>query len=229
MKLILFDIDGTLLLTNGAGRRAMEASLQQHFGTTGPVTYRYDGKTDAQIVRETMRESGIDEPAIDARLPLVLESYLQNLDQELDAAGAALTLMQGVHELLDTLEERSDRVLGLLTGNLARGAARKLSAVGVEPRRFRIGAYGSDHEHRHELPAIALARAQSLGMSFDGNRVIIVGDTPADIHCGRGIGARAIGVATGRFTTKELAEHGAAAVFENLGDTAAVIRAIDDA
>lgn len=229
MKLILFDIDGTLLLTNGAGRRAMEASLLEHFGTAGPQSYRYDGKTDAQIVRETMRESGIDDDAINERMPLALESYLANLDQQLGAAGQAITLMEGVLELLDSLEARSDRVLGLLTGNLARGAERKLSAVGVEPRRFRIGAFGSDHEHRHELPAIALARAQAIGMSFGGDRVIIVGDTPADIHCGRGIGARAIGVATGRFTTRELAEHGAAAVFENLGDTDAVIRAIDDA
>lgn len=207
----------------------MEASLVEHFGTAGPQSYRYDGKTDAQIVRETMRESGIDDESINERMPLALETYLRNLDHQLGVAGEAITLMQGVMELLDSLEARSDRVLGLLTGNLAQGAERKLSAVGVEPRRFRVGAFGSDHEHRHELPAIALARAQSIGMSFDGDRVIIVGDTPADIHCGRGIGARAIGVATGRFTTQELAEHGATAVFENLGDTQAVIRAIDDA
>ncbi len=207
----------------------MEASLVEHFGTAGPQSYRYDGKTDAQIVRETMRESGIDDDSINERMPLALETYLRNLDHQLGVAGEAITLMQGVMELLDSLEARSDRVLGLLTGNLAQGAERKLSAVGVEPRRFRVGAFGSDHEHRHELPAIALARAQSIGMSFDGDRVIIVGDTPADIHCGRGIGARAIGVATGRFTTQELAEHGATAVFENLGDTQAVIRAIDDA
>ena len=229
MKLILFDIDGTILWTDGAGRRAMQASLLEHFGTTGPESYRYDGKTDAQIVRESMRACGIDDDRIDEGIPLVLEAYLARLDTELSAPGRSLRRFDGVIELLDALEARTDRVLGLLTGNLAHGAARKLSAVGVAPERFRLGAYGSDHEHRHELPAIALARAESLGMTFPGDRVVIVGDTPADILCGRGIGARAIGVATGQYGVDELASHGACAVFADLTDTAAVMRAIDDA
>ncbi len=229
MKLILFDIDGTILWTDGAGRRAMQASLLEHFGTAGPESYRYDGKTDAQIVRESMRACGIDDDRIDQGIPLVLEAYLTRLDTELSTPGRSLRRFEGVLELLDALEARPDRVLGLLTGNLARGAARKLSAVGVAPERFRLGAYGSDHEHRHELPAIALARAESLGMTFPGDRVVIVGDTPADILCGRAIGARAIGVATGHYGVDELASHGACAVFADLTDTAAVMQAIDDA
>jgi phosphoglycolate phosphatase-like HAD superfamily hydrolase len=229
MKLILFDIDGTILWTDGAGRRAMEASLREHFGVVGPPSYRYDGKTDAQIVRESMRACGIDDDRIDRGLPVVLEAYLTRLDAELTTPGRALRRFDGVLELLDALEARNDRVMGLLTGNLARGAARKLSAVGVSPDRFRLGAYGSDHEHRHELPAIALARAESLGMRVPGERVVIVGDTPADVLCGRGIGARAIGVATGHYSVEELASHGAAAVFHDLTDTTAVMQAIDDA
>ena len=229
MKLILFDIDGTILWTDGAGRRAMQASLLEHFGTAGPESYRYDGKTDAQIVRESMRACGIGDDRIDQGIPLVLEAYLARLDGELSTPGRTIRRFDGVLELLDALEARGDRVLGLLTGNLARGAARKLSAVGVAPERFRLGAYGSDHEHRHELPAIALARAQALGMTFPGDRVVIVGDTPADILCGRGIGARAIGVATGHYGVDELASHGAASVIADLTDTAAVMRAIDDA
>lgn len=229
MKLILFDIDGTILWTDGAGRRAMEAALLAHFGTTGPASYRYDGKTDAQIVRETMRESGVDDERINRSMMAVLDAYLTRLDAELSVPGRVLRRFDGVLELLDALEARQDRVLGLLTGNLARGAARKLSAVGVAPERFRLGAYGSDHEHRHELPGIALARAEALGMRFPGDRVIIVGDTPADLQCGRGIGARAIGVATGRYTVDALAAHEPAAVFQDLSDTAAVMRAIDDA
>lgn len=229
MKLILFDIDGTILWTDGAGRRAMEASLFDSFGVTGPASYRYDGKTDAQIVRESMRACSIDDERIDACMPAVLEAYLTRLEAELAVPGRMLRRFDGVLELLDALEARHDRVLGLLTGNLARGAARKLSAVGVAPERFRLGAYGSDHEHRHELPGIALARAESLGMRVPGDRVVIVGDTPADIDCGRGIGARAIGVATGHYGVDELASHGAMAVFPDLTNTAAVMQAIDDA
>lgn len=229
MKLILFDIDGTILWTDGAGRRAMEGALLAHFGTTGPASYRYDGKTDVQIVRETMRESGVDEARIDGLLAAVLDAYLERLDAELAMPGRVLRRFDGVLELLDALEARQDRVLGLLTGNLARGAARKLSAVGVAPERFRLGAYGSDHEHRHELPAIALARAEALGVRVPGDRVVIVGDTPADLQCGRGIGARAIGVATGRYSVEALAAHQPTAVFADLTDTAAVLQAIDDA
>ncbi|MGQ0649682.1 MAG: HAD family hydrolase [Gemmatimonadaceae bacterium] len=230
MKLVLFDIDGTILWTSGAGRRAMEGALQAHFGTTGSPSYRYDGKTDIQIVRESMREAGFDDAAIDARIPGVLEDYLVRLASELDASPTTVRRFDGVLELLDALEERGDRVLGLLTGNLVDGAARKLEAVGVAPARFRLGAYGSDHEHRHELPAIAVRRAQqSLGIAVDGDRVIIIGDTPADIHCGRGIGARAIAVATGHYTVEELAQHAPAAVFPDLSNTDAIMRAIDDA
>jgi phosphoglycolate phosphatase-like HAD superfamily hydrolase len=159
----------------------------------------------------------------------VLEAYLTHLETELALPGSVLRRFDGVLELLDALEARQDRVLGLLTGNLARGAVRKLSAVGVAPERFRLGAYGSDHELRHELPAIAVARAEALGLRFPGDRVIIVGDTPADLRCGRGIGARAIGVATGRYSVDALAAHEPAAVFPDLTDTAAVMRAIDDA
>ena len=90
MKLILFDIDGTILWTDGAGRRAMEASLREHFGVVGPPSYRYDGKTDVQIVRECMRACGIDDDRIDRGLPVVLEAYLTRLDAELTTPGRAL-------------------------------------------------------------------------------------------------------------------------------------------
>jgi phosphoglycolate phosphatase-like HAD superfamily hydrolase len=230
VKLILFDIDGTLLWTEGAGRRAMEGALTRHFGTPGPGAYRYDGKTDAQIVRETMREAGFTDDLIDRQLPVVLAEYLERLDGELAVSPTRLRRFEGVLELLDALEQRTDRVLGLLTGNIAHGATRKLRAVGIAPERFRVGAFGSDHEHRHELPAIALDRAeQTLGTRIPGSRAIIVGDTPNDIQCGRSVGARAIGVATGHYTVAQLTEHGPAACFADLRDTAAVLRAIDDA
>ncbi|MEP7380242.1 MAG: haloacid dehalogenase-like hydrolase [Gemmatimonadota bacterium] len=230
MKLVLFDIDGTILWTDGAGRRAMEAALVGTFGTTGPTSYRYDGKTDRQIVRELMREDGHADDAIDARLPDVLAAYLAHLERELSHEVPQVHRLEGVLELLDALEARQDRVLGLLTGNVVTGAESKLRAVGIDPRRFRIGAFGSDHEHRPSLPAIALERWRlAHDASLTGDRLIIIGDTPADIHCGREVGARAIAVATGHYSVDELSAHAPAAVFADLRDTAAVMRAIDDA
>jgi len=118
-------------------------------------------------------------------------------------------------------------VLGLLTGNLRKGALAKLGAVGIDAGRFRVGAYGSDHEHRHELPAVALARAHSeLGHTFAGDAVIVIGDTPADLTCGRSVGARAIGVATGRYAVEELERHEPLAVFEDLSRTEVVVQTI---
>ncbi|MCC6930887.1 MAG: haloacid dehalogenase-like hydrolase [Gemmatimonadaceae bacterium] len=229
MRLVLFDIDGTILSTEGAGRRAMEGALLSAFGTPGASTYRYDGKTDMQIVRELMREAGMDDAAIDERLPTILDEYLARLDRELASGELRMVLYEGVLELLDALERRADRVLGLLTGNLLGGAERKLRAVGIDPQRFRIGAFGSDHEHRPALPAIALERwrAMANGAAHGGDRLVIIGDTPADIDCGRGVGARAIAVATGHYSVDTLAAHAPAAVFADLRDTEAVMRAID--
>lgn len=230
MKLVLFDIDGTMLWTDGAGRRAMEGALIATFGSPGAPTYGYDGKTDGQIVREQMRLVGHQDEWIDARLPDALDEYLARLDLELAREEPQAHRYDGVLELLDAIEASSNRVLGLLTGNLVEGARRKLAAVGIDPDRFKVGAFGSDHESRPELPAIAMRRSrESLGLIFEGSRVIIIGDTPADIHCGRGVGARAIGVATGRYSVEELAAHDPAAVFPDLRDTSAVVRAIDDA
>lgn len=230
MKLVLFDIDGTLLRSAGVGRRAMEAALVEVFGSTGHTEYRYDGKTDRQIVRELMRGEGWSDAEIDTRLPAVEEHYLDRLVVELAACNGAVHLLPGVAALLDALDARENRVYGLLTGNLLHGAARKLAAAGVAFERFRVGAFGSDHEDRRQLPGVAQARARErLGLTVAGEAVVIVGDTPADIDCGRAIGARAIAVATGHFPVDELRRHGPAAVLQDLGDLDAALRAIDDA
>ena len=230
MKLVLLDIDGTILWTDGAGRRAMEGALHAAFGSRGAPGYRYDGKTDVQIVREQMRHDGHADERIDALMSAVLDDYLVRLDVELASPAASAHRYEGALELIEALAARDDRVLGLLTGNLARGARRKLHAVGIAFDRFVLGAYGSDHESRPALPAIAIGRARELlGVELPGERVVIVGDTPADIECGRGVGARAIAVATGRYSVEELAAHRPVAVFADLRDTAAVLQAIDDA
>lgn len=230
MKLVLFDIDGTLLSSSGAGRRAMEAALSLIFGSAGSPLYRYDGKTDRQIVRELMRAEGHDDERIDREMPNVIEMYVDFLRAELLRPETRVTCYAGVVALLDALEERDDRVTGLLTGNLRHGAHAKLEAAGIDPARFRASAFGSDHEARHELPGIAQRRArEELGLEFGGESIIIIGDTPSDIACGRGIGARAIAVATGHYSVAELEGHSPCRVFPDLGDTSAVMAAIDDA
>ena len=227
MKLVLFDIDGTLLLSDGAGRRAIHRALREVFGATGPEDYHFDGKTDPQIVRELMRIAGHGDERIDADMQRLLDRYVQLLHEELADPSHHPYTLPGVPELLDRLERRSDVILGLLTGNLEQGARAKLSAVGLDPTRFRVGAYGSDHELRPELPAIARTRTRdALGVELQGSAIVVIGDTPADLTCGRALGACAIGVATGRYSVHELQRHDPIAVFENLSDTAAVVRAI---
>jgi phosphoglycolate phosphatase-like HAD superfamily hydrolase len=227
MKLVLFDIDGTILLTDGAGKRAIHRALREVFGSTGPDDHAFGGKTDPQIVRELMRIDGHEDPHIDDRMPLLLRKYVAYLGEELEASAPNVEMMPGIHALLDALERRDDAIVGLLTGNLVEGAKAKLASVGIEFGRFRVGAFGSDHELRGELPAVAQRRArEELGVEIPGPNVVVIGDTPADIHCGRSIGARAIAVATGTYSVDDLRAHDPAAVFEDLSDTAAVLSAI---
>jgi len=230
MRVVLFDIDGTILRSGGVGRIAMERALTDVYGSPGDKEYRYDGKTDRQIVRETMRKEGLTDDEIDARMPELLDTYLAGLHAELSDGSRSVHVFPGVRELLDELEQDDRVVLGLLTGNIEGGARAKLTAAGIDISRFRVNAFGSDHEHRPELPAVAQKRAgELLGSEIAGNRVIVIGDTPADVRCGESIGARAIGVATGRYSVDDLREHGAYAVFETLADTAAVVETIMNA
>lgn len=227
MKLVLFDIDGTILLTDGAGRRAIHRALIEVFGTTGPEDHRFDGKTDPQIVRELMRLAGHHDEHIDGRMDALLERYVDYLNDELRAAPDGVHVMPGVYDLLDALDAHADVVLGLLTGNLVDGARAKLAAGGIDPDRFQVGAYGSDHETRAELPAVAQRRARDqLGLDLRGGDIVVIGDTPADMTCGRSVGARAIGVATGHYSVDDLRAHGAYAAFEDLSDTRTVVDVI---
>jgi phosphoglycolate phosphatase len=230
MRVVLFDIDGTILRSGGVGRIAMERALKTVFGSAGSQEYRYDGKTDRQIVRESMRLAGKSDDEIDAQMKRLLDEYVKNLHVELASPTRKVQIFPGVIELFDALEHEPTITMGLLTGNIAEGAKAKLCAAGIDIARFKVNAFGSDHELRPELPGIAQQRACAfLGAEIAGDRLIVIGDTPADIRCGESIGARAIGVATGRYTTEELAEHGAYAVFETLADTDAVMQRIMNA
>jgi phosphoglycolate phosphatase-like HAD superfamily hydrolase len=225
--LVLFDIDGTMLLAHGAGRRAVHAAMVDVFGVTGPQHHPFDGKTDPQIVRELGSLAGVDEAVIVERMTPALDRYYEYLEADIRGAPHTVELLPGVHDLLDALDARDDVMLGLLTGNIEAGASLKLRAVNIAPERFVVGAYGSDAPVRPALPAIAQTRAAArLGTDLPGSRIVIIGDTPHDLTCGNGIGARAIGVETGRFTAADLHPHNPLAVFQNLADTAAVVAAI---
>ncbi len=231
MKLLLFDIDGTILWTDGAGRRAIHRALIDVAGTAGMVEgYRLDGKTDPQIVRELLALAGHADAERADRVAAVCERYVEFLAAELERPGAATRLLPGVGELLDALlaaEGRGDALVGLLTGNVVNGAALKLRAAGLDASRFAVGAFGGDGHHRPDLPPVALARAREhTGHAFAGADVVIIGDTPADVACGRPIGARTVAVATGHYSADELRATGAEHVFADLSDTAAVVDAL---
>ncbi len=226
-KLVLFDIDGTILLSNGAGRRAITAALAEELGDASAFSrVRFDGKTDPQIVAELLAAAGVAVPHGDERVLALCARYVSLLEDEL-ASTSGVRLMPGFPAILDRLETVPGVVLGLLTGNLARGAELKLRAAGVNPERFRVGAFGSDSGHRPDLPAIAAERAAPLfGRAPVGEEIVIIGDTPADVGCGSAIGARAVAVATGAYGVAELEACGAHAVFADLADVDAAVAAI---
>ncbi len=198
-------------------------------GSPGFDRIRFDGKTDPQIVAELLEAAGEAVSRESERVARLCRRYLEFLALELQRPTTRTTLMPGVLPLLDRLESRTDAVLGLLTGNLEQGAALKLRSGGLDPSRFRVGAFGSDAAHRPHLPGIAARRAEPFfGRVPTGAEVVIIGDTPADIQCGADISARAVAVATGSYSADDLAACGPHAVFTDLSATDAVLEAIFD-
>jgi len=233
MKLILFDIDGTLIWPDGAGRMAMNRALIEVFGTAGPAdSLSMAGKTDWQIMTETLTAAGLDPSDIEAGRLACFQAIARHMAQVVRER--QVRVCPGVPDLLERLSPRPDAILGLLTGNLATTAPVKLRAAGLDPALFHVGAYGSDHLDRSQLPAIAITRAQALiddgahrpVHALRGQDVIIIGDTPADVTCGRHLGVAAIGVATGPYPLEDLSAAGADHVFPDLTDTDAAMRAI---
>ncbi|MEQ1855613.1 MAG: HAD family hydrolase [Longimicrobiales bacterium] len=220
-RLILFDIDGTLVW-GGPAKRAFVMALEQTFGTEGAADkVSFAGKTDPQIAREILVGAGLDRGTIDRGLPELWDRYLGHLEAGLEHQ--AMTVLPGVPELLDDLAQRDDVRVGLVTGNIVGGAELKLRSAGLWDR-FGVGSYGSDHEERDELPAIALGRAREhWGRAIEPAQAVIVGDTPRDVACGRAGGMRTLAVATGLFSTTQLEATGADHVLADFSVTEQVV------
>ena len=226
-RLVLFDIDGTLLASDGAGKRAIRAALLEVFGGAGPIHgYSFAGRTDPEIVHDLLRAAGLEDAEIEAGLPALWFRYVENLHREVREM--RVRMLPGVRALVERVERQGgETVLGLLTGNIAAGARIKLDSAGLRFDRFRVGAFGSDHAQRPELPAIAVERARALtGVDYAGKEIIIIGDTPRDVACGLHLGVRTIATATGTFPVEELEACGPDHVFADLSDTDAVVAAI---
>ena len=226
-RLILFDIDGTLVNTLGAGRAAIGTAITEVYGETGPLDdFDFRGRTDPSIVRGLLRSVGWKDESIDSSMPSVWNLYYERLEDELARLANAVDVYPGVPRLLDELEEHGGYAIGLVTGNMEEGANRKLAACGLA-HRFAFGAYGSDSERREILPPVALERAQSLlGRTFDMTEAVVIGDTPEDIRCARANGARVICVATGRHSEDDLAAYDPDAIFGDLSNTGEVMSRI---
>jgi phosphoglycolate phosphatase-like HAD superfamily hydrolase len=217
VRLLLFDVDGTLLLARGAGRRALARALEEVFGTAGDLdAYDLRGKTDLQVVHDVMMAAGVPSAAVARGMARCFWTYARRLREEI-GDGRGVQVLPGVPELLGRLRD-AGALLALLTGNTEEGARIKLHPTGLLPL-FRTGAYGSDDPDRRRLAALAAGRAQALaGRAFAPRDVVVVGDTPHDIDCARAFGAVAVAVATGQVSRDELAAASPDLLFDDFSD-----------
>lgn len=225
--LILFDIDGTLLLSGRAGLRAMTRAFDQTFGITDAFKgEHFGGRTDSFLVSNALKAAGLpDTPEQHHRFR---DNYIPLLAEEIQHPGTGHKgLMPGVRELLEALDPHDHLHLALLTGNYRDAAEIKLQHFELWDF-FEWGAFSDDAADRNALVPIARSRAEIYDIPGEAiARVIVIGDTPHDIECGKVIGARTIGVATGKYSVAELSAHSPTAVFPNLSETAAFLRVID--
>jgi phosphoglycolate phosphatase len=203
-RLILFDIDGTLVLTRGAGREATKLAMQEVFGAVGEIaTHFFGGKTDWQTLVELLSVLGFTSDDVQRMMPVynrVMGRHLANLIDHYPVLPCPNAL-----EVVQYLHQHESALLGLVTGNVSSAAPIKLRAAGFDPSLFPIGAYGDEALERDDLPAMAMARAiEHYGHPLQPDQVVVIGDTPADIQCARALGAVAVGVLTGSGTREQL-------------------------
>lgn len=223
-NLVLFDIDGTLILTGGAGLRAMTRAFEDIVGHPGALEgIPVAGRTDWIILADAVQRIGGD---LDVDLFRRLRGqYIARLRQEIELPGHGVKgVMPGVRSLLDRLHARDDVWLGLLTGNFVEGARIKLEHFDLW-KYFRYGAFGDDASDRNELVPFAVERARRAGLpEVADDRVLVVGDTPHDVACARAACAIPVGVATGGYSVEDLRRSGADIVFPDLSDTESFLR-----
>jgi phosphoglycolate phosphatase len=214
-RLVLFDLDGTLLLTHGAGVRSMQRAGEAQWGASFSIHgVMVSGGLDGSLVREALKRSELD----DVEHREFRRRYETELEHELRVAARRAEVLPGVHAMLETLRSTGHVTLGLLTGNYAETGTLKLRAVGIEPEWFRVTAWGDEAATRPELVAKTLVRH---GVEDPGS-TIVVGDTPRDIDCAKKNGCRVLAVATGEHSHEELSAHGADRVVRTLEDPAAL-------
>lgn len=224
-RLVLFDIDGTILTDRGASRNAFADALEQVYGYTGDLArYDFSGRTDPQIARMVLRDAAVGESDIEAGLQNLWGAYLSGLAR--NATPERVQVMPGIRELLVELEAHDEVVLALLTGNIEPGARLKLGGAGLNDY-FAFGAFGSDSADRNELPPVAMARASKrLGMTVSGRDVVIIGDSIYDVRCGVPYDATTIAVASGRTSADALRAENPRHFFEHAADLRGMMDAI---
>lgn len=216
VRLVLFDIDGTLIRTGGAGMKAFEETFAEVFGLPEATkTLHFAGRTDVSLVRECFIQHRIEtSPANFARFFEEYPARLQRLLAELPGA-----VLPGIKPFLNALDAEKQRpVIGLLTGNIRRGAELKLRHLGLWDR-FEMGAFADDHEDRNCIAAKAKERGETMiGRTLKGAEIVVIGDTPHDITCGKSIGAKVLAVATGSHKREELARQTPTWAVEQIGE-----------
>jgi phosphoglycolate phosphatase len=252
-RLVLFDIDCTLIDAHGAGGRAILRAIKDVYGVEGElgdysfhgrtdpgiicdlaglwgaaepdeVLGEYDGETQPEVVRDVAERLGAPAGSFDRRVDDCIARYVELLHDEMTRV--EVETLPGIHELVTALAADRHALVGLLTGNVVEGARLKLEPTGLLPL-FKVGAYGSDSPMRADLPAVAVARAQALdGRRYAGKDVVIIGDTPADVECGSSLGVTAVAVATGRHSVDELAACEPDHVFADFSDWRAAYAAV---
>lgn len=217
LRLLLFDVDGTLVLGNRANRRWFGDALMEVFGAAGDIDgHSFSGKIDPQIVTELVSGAGVAASVIEAGIPRVREAYLRRLGENLTPDH--LELLPHVVELLERIDARQEVAMGLLTGNWEAGARTKLDCYELN-RFFPFGAFSDGQRVRGDLPPIALRRAAEVtGREFSAEETLIIGDSVLDIECAREHGMRCLAVATGYTAGLELEAAAPDWVIETLAD-----------
>ncbi|MCA1732285.1 MAG: haloacid dehalogenase-like hydrolase [Acidobacteria bacterium] len=224
-RLVLFDIDGTLVLDDGAAREAFAEGLAEVYGYEGDLgVFNFSGKTDPQIAFEVLEHGGYPADSIADGLERLWPIYVSSLQGRLHKGRQRV--LPGVRELLDRLVEIPEVTLGVLSGNIEAGAKVKLAPWDLG-RYFGLGAFGSDSRHRAELPLVAARRATELtGLRFAPREVVIIGDSIWDVRCGVPHDSVTIAVASGWTTASTLREENPDFLFESMVETDAWVEAI---